>query len=277
MKAFLFFIILSIVIFSSSLFGQSCCGWIPLTWDTAPAELKAVFPEYFFNDGSVETSTDHSLLFGSTASLQFNVFDYPGTEYTTFFMKEFDINTGYDSFWVWIDAVAKHPSVRIRLGMITQGQISWADGSFNIDTLWDDYNPWIPFRSNIVDTLIITVCNGNYNGGCWVRLDNYTYWFSGVPGRNMIDSMGEQSTAVTEHPVTHVVSETQIYPNIVRQGDIVHITSHLFGTIYDINGRLIESFNQNFSWNTSNISVGQYFVTINSDNGILRKKITILN
>lgn len=258
----LFSIITIILVLGGALSAQSCCGWVPLTWDTAPASIKAFHNNpTSYGRGAVSVSSDH---FGpGSSSLQFDFDTLPGTGYGAIFMKVYPHITLTDSFLPGIATKCIDLDLHLQIWFYSNGAWKQLRGI--------DENPFWEYQWSIyrcggidIDTVIVGIFNQDNNAPGWFRLDNFQYVYQN--DTIVLDSMGESGTAVEEVENLGIISHEN-NSIFMRVGERVNFPKTQI--VYDLNGRIIYSGKE-----FSPVSTGQYY-SIGQKNE--RTKIIVIN
>lgn len=228
------FSFVTIILVSAGLSAQSCCGWIPLTWDSAPQSVKNLIGNPIgFGRGTVSVSSDH---FGpGSASLQFNFDTLPGTGYAAIFLKEYPHTVLSDSFLPGIATRCSNlPNIRIQIWFLSNGVYKQFLG-IGEDPFWEYF--WADYRIGpVIDTVVMLVVDNDNLSSGWARLDHFQYTCQG--DTVVLDSMGEAGTAV-EEDLEIITDSRENHSIFMRVGERIYFqTSQV---ILDLAGRIVYS------------------------------------
>ncbi|MDD5625571.1 MAG: T9SS type A sorting domain-containing protein [Patescibacteria group bacterium] len=288
----IFLVIVSIV-FSSSIFGQTVCGWVPIDSSNASEALKNKLSYYtgnFRDRGFTRISDDHSPWNNSQSSIEFADTSTSGHG-SMLFSKAFNLNVG-DSFRLYLDIKGSPAdSVYIELFMVSNGKFyEGGCGSHFLSTEWKqgvDFGTFLPSgngpRATRIDTVTLAIVYNSdnpqfpFNG----KFDNFTYktWNNG--NEVVLDSMGENQAVEEEHGTLNIEHGIKVFPNPFCQSLLITGASDKSDIkVYDKTGKLVKSIND-FTWDGrdekgNKCSNGMYFLKVKTENRTITEKVLLI-
>ncbi|MFA6146468.1 MAG: T9SS type A sorting domain-containing protein [Patescibacteria group bacterium] len=285
----IFLVIILAVGFSSSVFGQSVCGWVPIDSSNASETIwnKLSYMTGNFRDhGFSIISSDHSPWNNSQSSIEFADTSTSG-EGIICVSKVFNLDIG-DSFRLYLDMKScPADSVQVKFYMVSNGKFYMSNWNFCLLTDWKqriDFGTLAPPGSGPcatrIDTLTLLIYSSPkfpFSG----KFDNLTYktWNNG--NEVVLDSMGENQAVEEESGIKNLKSEIKVFPNPFCQSLLITGASDKSVIkVYDKAGKLVKSI-ANFSWDGKDATGrkcpnGMYFVKIQTENKAITQKVVLM-
>ncbi|MDD2889886.1 MAG: T9SS type A sorting domain-containing protein [bacterium] len=284
------FLVIVLTVFSSSVFGQSVCGWSRIDSTASPTIKDGMSSDDFKDKGKIEIY-DSAGPSGGTKCLKFSNIGGGAEQGSIGFWKAFNLSTSGDSISIVFDGKAFGDSshgVNIYFRVISQGKIYTTDATTYYSDIWKtiSWEFFTPRDANgkaclSLDTLSIFFGYNddfvNYPFG--MLIDNLKIKKFSNGQLVTFDSCGENQAVEEEHGICNMEHEIKVFPNPFS------FECHFQGSekivIYDISGKKVKTLLKGRIWNGKDeleqqLPNGIYFAKIQIGDKTTTRKVTLL-